>query len=69
MARDECWGHSFFGTKGGYMGLGPKILQPGDVVCVLAGGEVPFILRPDHGYYRLVGECYLHGIMNGEAIR
>lgn len=69
MARDGCWGRSFFRTKGGYMGLGPQILQPGDFVCVLAGGEVPFILRPDHDYYKLVGECYLHGIMNGEAVR
>jgi len=37
-------------------------------VCVLFGGKTPFCLRPwGHGYL-LVGECYVHGLMNGEAM-
>lgn len=59
----------FFITKNGYIGLGPKSMQAGDSVFVFPGGIVPFILRTsDLGSYRLVGEAYVHGIMNGEAV-
>jgi hypothetical protein len=31
---------------------------------------VPFILREDKdGFFMLVGECYVHGIMDGEAMK
>ncbi|KAH8789969.1 hypothetical protein F5882DRAFT_267251, partial [Hyaloscypha sp. PMI_1271] len=70
-------GRRFFTTEKGYMGLGPPTLQPGDVICVIFGGITPFALRKQESdfssssqniRYRLVGECYLHGIMHGEAI-
>jgi hypothetical protein len=60
---------SFFVTEKGYMGLGPFNMEEGDLVYVLAGGQVPFILRPEvspDGFW-LVGESYVHGIMDGEA--
>jgi hypothetical protein len=57
----------FLASKG-YIGLGPSVLQKDDVVVVLFGCMVPFILRPQGGEYRLVGEAYVHGIMKGEAI-
>jgi hypothetical protein len=37
-------------------------------VCVLLGGKVPFVLWPADGGCRFVGECYVHGIMPGEAL-
>lgn len=40
----------------------------GDVVCVLFGNKVPFCLRPMGRRYLLVGECYVHGLMKGEAM-
>lgn len=43
-------------------------MQPGDIVCILFSGPVPFILRRDGEYYKLVGGCYVHGIMYGEAV-
>jgi hypothetical protein len=60
---------SFTVTENGYAGWIPKRSKVGDRVCVLAGGQVPFILRelPD-GLYQLIGECYIHGIMDGEAL-
>jgi hypothetical protein len=60
---------TFIITQKGYMGLGPAYTQPGDKIYVLAGGQVPFILRPTEniGVFSLVGECYVHGIMDGEA--
>ncbi|KAJ3518005.1 hypothetical protein NM208_g14622 [Fusarium decemcellulare] len=56
-------------TAGGYFVIGPDIMQPGDVVAVLYGGRTPFILRRrQDGTWMLVGECYVHGLMNGEAL-
>lgn len=47
----------FFATDKGYLGRGPVGMKEGDVVCLLFGGRVPFVLREDEdGYYRLVGE-------------
>jgi heterokaryon incompatibility protein (HET) len=67
-ARTMSWNRSFFTTKKCYMGLGPQLLQPGDWVCVLFGAKVPYILRPYNGNYKLVGEAYLHGVMDGEIV-
>jgi hypothetical protein len=62
-------GRTLFATKSGYMGIGDNALEPGDLVCVLLGGRTPYILRPAEGRkYRFIGECYLHGIMYGEAL-
>ncbi|MCJ1479437.1 hypothetical protein MMC13_008123 [Lambiella insularis] len=58
----------FFTTTKGTIGLGPRSMQPGDLVCVLCGGIVPFILRKDGQRYTLIGEAYVHGIMDGQAL-
>jgi hypothetical protein len=54
--------------KEGYIGIGDLTLQAGDLVCVLFGGRVPFILRRVKRWYRFVGECYVHGIMLGQVL-
>ena len=44
-------------------------MQPADEVFVLSGGDVPFILRQSgSGEHRLIGEAFVHGIMNGEML-
>ena len=58
----------FARTEMGYYVLGPKVMEEDDIVCVLFGGKMPFCLRPWRDQYLLVGECYVHGFMNGEAI-
>jgi hypothetical protein len=66
----RCLYRSFIVTERGYLGLGRNSTQRGDTVCVLRGGNVPFILRKkDDGYYELVGEAYVHGIMDGSFVR
>ncbi|EAQ93529.1 hypothetical protein CHGG_01764 [Chaetomium globosum CBS 148.51] len=57
----------------GREGLGPAAAREGDVVAVLFGGVVPFVLRPCEGedgvrFWRLVGECFVPGLMQGEAV-
>jgi hypothetical protein len=60
-------------TKKGYLGLVPDYSEKGDIIAVVVGAQTPFVLRPadqaaEGNKYRLVGECYIHGIMDGEAL-
>jgi hypothetical protein len=56
-----------FVTKRGYLGIGPVHLEPGDSIVILLGAAVPFVLRNvDEEKYKLVGEAYVHGVMDGE---
>ncbi|KAH0565027.1 hypothetical protein GP486_001579 [Trichoglossum hirsutum] len=69
-------GRAFFVTKSGRMGLCPLGVMAGDQIWVIFGSSVPFVLRPRNGsgeqstHYLcgFVGDCYLQGIMDGEAI-
>ncbi|MCJ1458322.1 hypothetical protein MMC28_008693 [Mycoblastus sanguinarius] len=62
-------GRRFCVTRDGYMGLVPARASKGDDVCVFLGGTVPFLTRKtDGGNGSLVGECYIHGLMDGEAL-
>ncbi|KAF2229511.1 HET-domain-containing protein [Viridothelium virens] len=38
-------GRTLFYTEGGLAGLGPAVVQPGDICCILLGVENPYILR------------------------
>ncbi|KAF5874771.1 putative heterokaryon incompatibility protein [Botrytis fragariae] len=60
---------TLFRTLKGYLGIGAQSLCPSDEVWVLAGASVPLIVRRgEDGFYELVGEAYLHGVMHGEAL-
>jgi hypothetical protein len=59
-----------FTTETGYLGLGPVSLQKGDQVWLCKGGRVPLVLRPvGSSCFKLIGETYVHGVMNGEVWR
>jgi hypothetical protein len=60
----------FFVTSKGMLGLGPEKSREGDVVAVLFGGSTPYLLRPVRNgtHWRLVGECYVYDIMEGQAV-
>jgi hypothetical protein len=77
--RDVVWNRSFFRSLGSNfwsqkprLGLSPAEAEKGDLICILYGCSVPVILREIEGgqvpEYRLIGECYLHGMMDAEAI-
>ncbi|KAH8193959.1 hypothetical protein TruAng_011874 [Truncatella angustata] len=66
---NTLWGRRVFHCGDGKLGLGPAAAQPGDRVAVLFGGIVPFVLRPaEGGSWRFVGECFVPGLMQGEAV-
>ncbi|KAM3082009.1 hypothetical protein ACMFMG_004468 [Clarireedia jacksonii] len=69
----------FFVTKSGAFGLGPSDTQVTDEVFIIQGGRQPLVLRKSTTTFAppgadkaqichaLVGDCYVHGIMDGEA--
>ena len=49
-----------------------SIQQENDFICILYGCSVPVVLREqklgEETFWELVGECYVHGMMDGEAM-
>lgn len=79
--RALCSMNAFLGRRvlrceDGKLGLGPAAMRPGDVVVVLFGGIVPYVLRPSDGAgdgedgqkWVFVGECIVPTIMQGQAV-
>jgi hypothetical protein len=64
-----CTNRCFFFTAKGYMGIGCQGIQKGDVVCILLGCDMPLVIRKIEEYYVLVGNAYIYGLMNGEALK
>jgi hypothetical protein len=57
------------GNRFGYV-LGPVLA--GDQICLFDGARTPYLIRKcesntSDNVYKLVGEVYLHGAMNGEV--
>jgi hypothetical protein len=55
-----------------FLGLVPESAEPSDIICILYSCSVPVVLRrveTSDGvvYHQLIGECYVHGMMDGEA--
>ena len=53
-------------TTLGTIGIVPTATQKGDIIAILIGSSVPVVLRPDGDTLKVVGTCYVHGIMEGE---
>jgi Heterokaryon incompatibility protein (HET) len=74
----------FFITERGYIGMSSERIEVGDLVYVFSGGKSPLVLRTaesdastendemnieDQPLHTLVGDCYVHGIMDGEFMK
>lgn len=60
---------SFFATRNGWLGVGPKTMQVGDEIVVFFYCPTPYVLRRKETLYEFLGEAYVHGLMYGEALR
>ncbi|GAB1316469.1 hypothetical protein MFIFM68171_06679 [Madurella fahalii] len=61
-------------TWGNYFANVPPVARPGDEVWIVQGCRFPMLLRRTdgdefRGDFRLVGTCYVHGLMNGETLQ
>jgi hypothetical protein len=50
-----------------YLGLVPRGVVVGDMVCVLQGHNFPVVLRKEDQHWAFVGECFVLGIMLGQC--
>jgi len=63
---------SMFLTRDGRIGVAPRsdLVEVGDVCCIVFGATVPFLLTPPkEGRHKLIGECYINGVMDGEIMQ
>lgn len=65
-----CFGRRIGVTKGGRLGIFPAAAAEGDVVAIFYGGLVPYAMRrcKQGSVYNFLGECYVDGMMDGEAL-
>jgi hypothetical protein len=69
-------GRRFMTTTKGYLGWAPDNMygndenqvRKGDKVAVLFGCSTPIVIRPYGNYFQVLGEAYVQGIMDGEAV-
>ncbi|OIW34504.1 hypothetical protein CONLIGDRAFT_658404 [Coniochaeta ligniaria NRRL 30616] len=69
LAMDTMAWRRLVGTAGGRMGLVPAAARMGDSIALLVGCETPMVLRKVNQRYQVIGECYVHGVMEGELLR
>lgn len=63
-------GYYFCRTTEGRLGWAAPHSRPGDMIYVVLGSKSPHLLRPQKdGTFKLIGQCYVQGIMNGEYLR
>jgi hypothetical protein len=66
----------FMLTHNGYMGWAPDNIfgsrdaqtKSGDLIAILFGCSTPIVIRPHGEYFKVVGEAYVQGLMDGEAM-
>lgn len=60
----------YFFTTPTQIGICWQPPQKGDKIVIMYGGQTPYLIRghSSHDGYRLISECYVHGVMQGEAM-
>ena len=65
----EFFSWRFAATRNKYMGLVPNEGRVGDIICVIYGCEMPFILRTcGRNRYEFIGHCLIQGFSFDEAV-
>lgn len=57
---------TFVHSESGRVGTAPGMVEPNDVVVLLAGSRAPAVLRQKDDHFLLIGFGYINGVMNGE---
>lgn len=58
-----------FTTYGGMIGVGSEAMNKNDLVCILYGADVPFVIRGQGTGYILIGGSCNRDLMRGEAVQ
>ncbi|KAI0535421.1 HET domain-containing protein [Xylaria digitata] len=69
LASNFCLNRKFIVTLEGRMGIAPMKALLDDLVFVIFGGGVPYILRAHKNGFLFVGQSCINGLMGGEAVQ
>ncbi|KAI8717958.1 HET domain-containing protein [Fusarium sp. LHS14.1] len=67
LAEELCRYRVLFVTEGGRLGLGSSQVEEGDSIYLIHGLKTPFVVNSRSKEDRLRGDCYVYGLMDGEA--
>ncbi|KAK7179105.1 HET-domain-containing protein [Paraphaeosphaeria sporulosa] len=63
--EDEC----IFITSSGYLGRAPyPAISKGQIITILGGGYVPYVLERHDNHYKLISHAYVEGVMHLQRI-
>lgn len=68
LVNNYCLNRKFIVTSDGHVGIGPADADAGDVVAILSGGQIPYIIREGVTGWAFIGESYFHSLNNGQKI-
>ena len=68
VLQDVHKGRRICVTKGRYMGVTTYDTKKGDLLVMFEGFAMPFVLRPEGDNFVIIGDCYIHGVMDGELV-
>lgn len=63
--RSTATNRQFCRTRHGKIGWIPDTCKEGDVLAIIFGSPVSILLRPKGDSYFMIGQCYIHDVMNG----
>jgi Heterokaryon incompatibility protein (HET) len=69
QARDNVQSRRIAHTRKRRWAMTPTWATPGDIICVIKWCQVPMLLRKEQGHHVIIGPCYVHELMDGEASR
>lgn len=70
IAYNKLFGRRPFRSAKGLLGLGPLGAREGDKIWLLPGADVPFVFRrAGDSTFTVIGEAYVHGVMDGELFQ
>lgn len=67
--RQHSQNRRVFATTNGHIGIGPRIMERGDLVVAFTGAWKFYVLRRCGSRHRLVGECHVHDCAPADAFR
>lgn len=68
--RSAYMGRRMFRTRSNFIGISAQAMRDDDEVWILAGADVPMVLRKAEGVKRkFVGKAYIYGMMGGEMVQ
>jgi hypothetical protein len=71
-----CKARRLMTTKNGYLGWAPDNIygsdedqaRVGDKIAIILGCSTPIVIRPQGNHFLVLGEAYVQGLMDGEAL-